>query len=174
MKKIVYSLLVFLAIFTLTGCTETVSKDEDGNLKTEFSISETATVNDTKIKINSVKKLDKECSWEFDGECQSYTEPSNDYFLIIDVTIENTGDEDLTISSMMSFDLKDSNGEKGSYALLTESITSQLDDTLMPGDTLKGQIAYDVKDSEKYNFYYLDSLIDDQIKFIINKTDITQ
>ncbi len=172
MKKILSIGLLILAILGSTGCQETVSQDENGNTKTEFSISETAIVNDTKIKINSVKKIETECAWEYNGQCQSYTEPDNDYFLIIDLTIENTGSEELAISSMMSFDLKDSSGEKGSYALLTESITSQLDGSVMAGDLLKGQIAYDVKESETYNFYYLDSLLDDQIKFIINQSDI--
>lgn len=173
MKKLMMVGTILLLILGLSGCGETVSTDEDGNEKTEFSISETANVNDTKIRINSVTRIDSECAWEYDGECQSYTEPENDFFLVIDVTIENTGSDELTISSIMSFDLRDSNGEKGSYAYL-DAVTSQLDGTLMVGDILKGQIAFDVKDSESYNFYYLDSLIDDQIKFIINKTDITQ
>ena len=72
---------------------------------------------------------------------------------------------------MMSFELKDSNGEKGKYAFLTEAISSQLDGTVMAGDLLKGQIAYDIKDSETFNFYYSDNL-DDQVKFTINKSDI--
>lgn len=173
MKKLMMLGTALLLILGLSGCTETVSTDNDGNEKTEFSIQETANVNDTKIHVNSVTRVDNECSWEYDGECQSYTEPENDFFLVIDVTIENTGSDELAVSSLMSFDLRDSNGEKGSYAYL-DAVTSQLDGTLMAGDNLKGQIAFDVKDSESYNFYYLDSLIDDQIKFVINKTDITQ
>lgn len=175
MKKIVLGLMLPLILFGLTGCTsETVSTDENGNTKNEFSINETATVNDTKIKINSVTKIDKECFWEYNGQCQSYTEPDNDYFIIIDLTIENTGTDELNISSLMSFDLKDTSGEKGSYAFLTNSINSQLDGSIMAGDLLKGQIAYDVKDADKYNFYYSDSLFDKQIKFVINKSDISE
>lgn len=171
MKKILGIGLIMLSIIELTGCEENVPQDDSENEKKQFNISETATINDTKIKINSIKKIEKECSWEYDGECQSYTEPDNDYFLVIDLTIENTGSEDLAVSSMMSFELKDSNGEKGKYAFLTEAISSQLDGTVMAGDLLKGQIAYDVKDSETFNFYYSDNL-DDQVKFTINKSDI--
>ena len=144
----------------------------DGNSKKEFSINETATVNNTKIKINSVKKIDKECLWEYDGKCQSYSEPENDFFILIDLTIENTGDKETNVSSIMSFDIKDTNGEKGKYSLLTKNIQSQLDGGIMAGDLLKGQIAYDVKDSEQYYFYYSDSLLDTHIKFVINKNDI--
>lgn len=172
MKKLLMIGLTMVLLAGITGCTETVSQDESGNEKKEFTLTETAIVNDTKIKINSVTKLERECSWEYDGECQSYTEPENDYFLVIDLTIENNGSEELNISSMMSFDLKYSNGERGKYALLTEAISSQLDGSIMSGDLLKGQIAYDVKDSDTFNFYYLDSLLDDQIKFVINKSDM--
>lgn len=173
MKRVLKTLLLlFTVTLLITGCTDTQSTDEDGNKKREFSITETATVNDTDIKINSVEKIEKECSWEFEGVCQSYNEPENDYFLLIDLTIENNGEEDLAISSLLTFDLKNSEGEKGNYAMLTNSINSQLDGSIMPGDLLKGQIAYDVKESEAFNFYYQDSLLDDNIKFIINKDDI--
>lgn len=175
MKKLKLLAVTSLLLLSLTGCTEeTVTTDEKGNTKKEFSITETASVNDTKIKINSVKKVTKDCLIEYDGKCQSYTEPENDYFLVIDLTIENTGDEELSISSMVSFDLKNTSGEKGEYTFLTESVSSQLDGSVMSGDLLKGQIAYDVKDDEKFNFYYSDSLLDDQIKFVINKTDIIE
>lgn len=172
-RWVVLALILLVVVACAMGSNEgTTSTDDKGNKKTEFSIGETATVNNTKIKINSVKKVDKECLWEYENSCQSYNEPENDFFIVVDLTIENKGSEELSISSILSFNLKDSSGEKGKYALLTESINSQLDNSIMPGDLLKGQIAYDVKDSEKYYFYYSDSLLDNQIKFIINKNDI--
>ena len=175
MKKIISLLTLCIVSFGIVGCTgSTVSKDEKGNTKTVFSANETATVNNTNIKINSIKKIYKECLLEYDGECQSYNEPKNDYFLLIDLTIENNDEEELNVSSMMSFELKDSSGEKGEYALLTNGISSQLDGSVMSGDILKGQIAYDVKDSDTYSFYYLDSLLDDKIKFNINSSDISE
>ena len=73
-----------------------------------------------------------------------------------------------------NFDLKDDNGEKGNLEITLDAINSSLDNSIMANDKLKGQIAYDVKDSEKYYLYYQDSLIDDNIKFIINKSDITE
>lgn len=172
MKKLFGTLLLIISIYLMTGCVETVSTDEKGNSKKEFTINEIATVNTSKIKINSVKKINKECFWEYNGKCQSYTNPENDFFLIIDLTIENTGNKETNISSLMSFDIKDTNGEKGKYTFLTKSIKSQLDGGIMAGDLLKGQIAYDVKNSEKYYFYYRDSLLDTNIKFVINKNDI--
>lgn len=173
MKKIILGFIsIFTLSFMLTGCTGTISTDDKGNIKKEFNISETATVNKTKIKINSVKKVKSECMSEYDNECLLKTEPENDYFLVIDLTIENTDSEELSVSSIMSFNLKDTNGEQGKYTFLSKNVTSQLDGSVMANDLLKGQIAYDVKDSDKFYFYYIDSLLDDQIKFIINKSDI--
>lgn len=175
MKKIGILIVSLLLVFNLTGCGEkTLTKDEEGNKKTTFNINETATVNKTKIKINSVKKIMSECSWEFEGTCYAESKPDGDFYLLVDLTIENTGEDSLNISSIMSFELKDSNGEKGQYALLTKNITSQLDGSVMSNDMLKGQIAFDVKEAESYNFYYQDSLLDDKIKFTINKSDITE
>lgn len=172
MKKVLTGLLIVAISMVMAGCTETKSSDEDGNSKRDFNISETAIVNNTKIKINAIKKIEKECLWEYDGKCQSWKEPDNDIFIVIDLTIENTGDDDLSISSMMSFELKDKNGNKGIYALLTNSIKSQLDGKVMKNDKLTGQIGYDVKSADIYNFYFKNSLLDNSIKFIINPSDI--
>lgn len=167
-----FIVFLFVVTFLITGCMDPNSTNEKGQKTSEFKMGETATVNNTKIVINSVTKIDKECAFEWDGKCENYTEPENDYFLLIDLTIENVGNETLSISSLMSFDLKDNNGEKGSLSFMLDSIKSSLDGDVMAGDKLKGQIAFDVKDSDVYYFYYSDSLIDNPIKFVINKEDI--
>lgn len=174
MKKIFCFLAILSITFFITGCTETVSSDDKGNTKTEFNINETAIVNNTKIKINSVKKINSECSWEFEGKCYSLNEPENDYFLLIDLTLENNGDEEVSISSLMQFELKLPNGEKASQEYMLDAVKSSLDGSIMPNDLLKGQIAFDVSNEEYYYFYYQDGLLDDNIKFIINKNEISE
>ena len=175
MKKVLLTLILCASVLCLTGCVEVdTTKDEQGNEKTTFNISETAIVNNAKIKINSVKKIKSECAVEYSGSCYSTTNPENDFFLVIDLTIENNGSEELAISSMLSFDLKDSTGEQGKYALLTKSINSQLDGSIMANDLLKGQIAYDVKQSNTYNFYFKDNILGKSIKFTINISDISE
>lgn len=174
MKKFFCFLAILSITFFITGCTETVSSDDKGNTKTEFNINETAIVNNTKIKINSVKKINSECSWEFEEKCYSLNEPENDYFLLIDLTLENNGDEELSISSLMQFELKLPNGEKASQEYMLDAVKSSLDGSIMPNDLLKGQIAFDVSDEEYYYFYYQDGLLDDNIKFVINKNEISE
>ena len=54
-KKLTVALMLILML-CITGCSNnTVSTDTKGNQKTEFTINEVANVNNTKIKINSVK-----------------------------------------------------------------------------------------------------------------------
>ena len=171
MKTKFIVLFLFISL-TITGCSLTESTNEKGEKTSEFNVEETAKVNNTKMVINSVTKIDKECSFEWEGKCESYTEPENDYFLLVDLTVENIGSETLSISSLMSFDLKDNNGEKGSLSFMLDAVKSSLDGDVMAGDKLKGQIAFDVKDSDVYYFYYSDSLVDSPIKFVINKEDI--
>lgn len=171
MKTKFIVLFLFISL-TITGCSLTESTNEKGEKTSEFNVGEIAKVNNTKMVINSVTKIYKECSFEWEGKCESYTEPENDYFLLVDLTVENIGSETLSISSLMSFDLKDNNGEKGSLSFMLDAVKSSLDGDVMAGDKLKGQIAFDVKDSDVYYFYYFDSLGDSPIKFVINKEDI--
>lgn len=172
MKK-KFIILVCVLSFVLCGCFSSAdSTNEKGKKTIEFNFGEIAKVNDTKITLNSVKKIEKECLYKWEGKCQSYTEPDNDYFLLIDLTIANDGKENLSISSLLSFDLKDNNGEKGSITYLLNSVKSQLDGDIVAGDKLKGQIAFDVKDSDVFYFYYRDGLLDSPVKFVINKGDI--
>lgn len=171
MKTKFIVLFLFISL-TITGCSLTESTNEKGEKTSEFNVGEIAKVNNTKMVINSVTKIYKECSFEWEGKCESYTEPENDYFLLVDLTVENIGSKTLSISSLMSFDLKDNNGEKGSLSFMLDAVKSSLDGDVMAGDKLKGQIAFDVKDSNVYYFYYSDSLVDSPIKFVINKEDI--
>lgn len=175
MRKFIMVLIIILMTFTVSGCfQETVTKDTEGNTKNEFSIGETAVVNNTKITINSVKKIEKECLFEYDGKCESYNKPDGDYFLVIDITIENIGEEEMSISSLMQFELKNSSGEKADQSVTLQAVKSSLDGNVMAHDILKGQLGYDVTDSEYYYLYYQDSLLDDSIKIKINKTDIVE
>lgn len=173
MKKYInISAIILVFTILLTGCTGTTTTDEDGNTRREFTINEKAIVNDAEIKINSVKRIDSDCFWEYEGECQSETLPDNDFFLIIDLTIENKGDEDLNVSSLLSFNLKNTDGEEGDLNIFLNTVNTQLDGSIMPGDLLKGQIAYDVSESDNYYFYFRDNLLSKDVRFTIDSSDI--
>lgn len=173
MKKILSFILVLFISLSITGCTEVTEPSKTEN-KTEYKINETANVDNVNVKINSVKKIYSECSWEYDGECYSLTEPEKDYFLLIDLTLENNRDEEVSISSILQFELKMPDGEKAENEYMLNAVTSSLDGNIMANDLLKGQIAFDVSDEEYYYFYYQDGLLGDSIKFVINNSDIIE
>lgn len=175
MKRFLIGFVILFACLTLCGCTEADKKDENGNKKEVFNFGEVAVVNNVSIKLNSVKKILSECLFEWDGACQSESKPDNDYFLIVDLTIENKKEEDINVSSIMCFEMKMPDGEKvNSKILLGDTVTSQLDGTVLPGELLKGQIVYDVKESDEYYFYFKEGGFSSPIKFIIKASDITE
>lgn len=184
MKKTIAVITLFIMLLFSTGCmsdtivttNETGEENLNQNIKTnqEFKVGDEVTVNQTKLKINSVKKIVQECAWEWDGQCQSYTKPDNDYFLLIDMTFENIGTEQQTISTIMQFELKTPDGEKLNQEYMLDAVKSSLDGSIMVNDKLKGQIAFDVTDQDYYYFYYKDGLLDDNVKFTIKREDILE
>jgi hypothetical protein len=77
----------------------------------------------------------------------------NGNILKANFTIENTGSQDVNVSSMLSFYAKDSDGVK-----LEEDYfncgSSSLDGTVIPGDKLKGDICFKLGDNKDIRFYY--------------------
>lgn len=70
----------------------------------------------------------------------------------LDLTIENLSDEEMAISSMMSFELKDSDGRKQDYKLVTD-LNGQLDGKVLQGEKMSGEIVYEVEKEKPINFY---------------------
>jgi hypothetical protein len=71
--------------------------------------------------------------------------------------IYNGGQKDVSISSMVSFEAKDSEGAKGKFKFATQG--TQLDGTLVPGDTLKGTLSWEFSPkASDLKIYYTDNL----------------
>lgn len=73
-------------------------------------------------------------------------------------TIENKGDDDLTVSSMLSFSAKDAEGTKLEQEIFDCS-SSSLDGKLLAGDKLKGDICWKGLSTESARIYYEASLL---------------
>lgn len=67
-------------------------------------------------------------------------------FLIVDLTIRNISDQPQGISSWLQFALKDSTGQKRGETLVDN--VNGPDGNLAPGDTVRGQIGYEVPRSQ--------------------------
>lgn len=67
-------------------------------------------------------------------------------------TIENTGKDDVAISSLLSFTAKDSEGTKLEQSLL--DCGTSLDGTIIPGDKLKGDLCWKTGGAKGIKIYY--------------------
>ncbi|MDD3452994.1 MAG: DUF4352 domain-containing protein [Bacilli bacterium] len=171
MKKILMFIFVICSLFLLSGC----NKNDNADITmSEYNMNETALANDIKIKINSVKKIVSECFWNLDNVCQSYTNPKNDFFLIIDLTIENDSKKDINVSATDSFGLTTKDNKVAEKRSDLNSIMVSLNGTIMKKNKLSGQLAFDVKKSDEYYFYYENSLTGKLIKIVIKNADITE
>lgn len=69
--------------------------------------------------------------------------PNADGELVVVILVDNSaGAEKLTVSSIASFDAKDADGNKGQMAMLLGADTAQIDGEVLPGDKLRGHVAY--------------------------------
>ncbi|HEY7127687.1 MAG TPA: DUF4352 domain-containing protein [Ktedonobacterales bacterium] len=69
-------------------------------------------------------------------------------YLVVDVTVKNLGSQKQTVSSLLSFTLKDSTGQKYDEAI-TSGVGTPPDGDLTAGDQLKGQLVYEVPATQK-------------------------
>lgn len=85
-----------------------------------------------------------------------FDEPEEDLFVVANLTIENTGDDEQAISSIMNMELKDDEGYSYHTTFLMEGTKGQLDGEIEPGGKMRGEIPFDVADSETYELHFSD------------------
>jgi len=127
------------------------SNDVNGNEKEideDLLVGDTVNFDGLKITLNEVRD---EPGGDFD-------EPNEDLFIVANLTIVNTTDEEHPISSLMSVDLKDEEGYSYNATFLVEGTQGQLDGAVEPGETMRGEVAFDTSESGSYELYYSDAL----------------
>lgn len=102
-----------------------------------YAVGETVKISNVQVVINEVK--------EVPGTEYYKPEPGN-RFISADLTVENLGSVDYTVSSMMLFTLKDSTGQEYSISIsgIVASGGQSLDGTIVPGDKLRGLLVFEV------------------------------
>ncbi|MGQ9682035.1 MAG: DUF4352 domain-containing protein [Anaerolineae bacterium] len=73
--------------------------------------------------------------------------------LMAEFTIENRGNEDVSLSSMLSFQARDADGSKLEQEVF-DCGSSSLDGKVLPGDKLKGSICWKATGAGPYRIYY--------------------
>lgn len=137
-------------------------QDDSQEEKTkELGIGDSVTFDGLELTLNSVAA----------DQGNDFETPQEDKYLIVDMTVKNTTEESKTVSSIMNLSLKDTEGYKYDMALYS-GIKSQLDGEVAPGDTLRGQIAFDVPESETYELLFDDPFTSGQAVWTIPAGEI--
>jgi len=147
MNKLTYLLSIGI-IAVLLGCESTnvptqvtpstASTPEQSTPKTTtFKVGDTFKLGDLQYRVNGVRTT---------NGTNEYMKPKDgNTFLMIEITIENQGNADATISSMMSFRLTDKDGR--SQDLSMEALSGakgKLDGSIPPGRKMTGEVGYEV------------------------------
>ncbi len=125
-----------------------------------FNIGDTVEcVDGLKITVNGVRTSNG-------GEFMRPIE-GNEY-IYVDATIENTSDEDKTISSLLMFDVVDYNG-KSMDLVLAEDSNGHLDGTIKPGEKLSGEYVVEAPvERAELEFQFDSSLVGNKVSILLN------
>lgn len=129
-----------------------------------FKVGETAELNGVKVTMTDYKE----------SKGKEYNKPTDgNVFVLAEFEIENNTDEELNISSLLSFEAyaDDYALNYSLSALLAKKDATQLDGTIAPGKKMKGCIGYEVaSDWKNIEIHFTDNVwSDSKFKFEINK-----
>ena len=177
MKQVIRSLLILLSLLLMASCSDntTVVNPTNGNDSNDNTNQETENpAPSTKVYgSNEIIEFSNGLSLQIletrTDMGVEYMEPEegNEYFYIM-IQFINNSEESESISSLMQFELKDDNGIEQEMAIFAEGVGS-LDGTVLPGDKMTGEIAYELPiDVEgPLYLYFLPDLFSDPIKIKI-------
>jgi hypothetical protein len=142
MKKFLYSFLILTCVFfVLAGCNDVKPEKVDAetvgktNAKIEtFKIGDSVKAGNLIFTVNSTRT---------DAGGEFIKPDEGKIYYIIDVTVENTGDEPESVSSLMMFKLIDSDGYNYSVTFGPET-QGQVDGEISAGRKLRGELVYEI------------------------------
>lgn len=122
------------------GDKQKVDQDKGEDPKTEtFNIGDTIKMGDLTIVVNAVRT----------DQGNEFIKPDEgNIYYIIDVTIENNGEEEVAISSLAMFKLYDSEGYNYSITVGPDT-KGQLDGNLGSGRKMRGELVYEIPTDAK-------------------------
>lgn len=134
---------------------------EESNSSVGLGVGDTAEGPGFTITLNSVRSSEED----------SFSGPDNDFYLILDMTIENTSDEEASVSSLASFDLKGSDLYQYSVGYFAD-VKGDLDGSIPAGSKLRGEVAFDVPALSFYEFTYKHDFFGSSVTFLIDESDL--
>lgn len=115
------------------------------------SIGDTIKLNELNITLHGVRT----------SQGNEFFKPEYAKFLIVDLTIENASNEAQTISTLLQMSLQDSEAYQYNVSLFTE-VKGSLDGELGIGRKVRGEVAFDVPESNYYEFIFEDPFLGGQ------------
>lgn len=185
-KLIKLLVLLFLSAMVLVACDEaSIEKvDSDGNSSEatkeeqpkeetkeetkpetqQLKIGETVDFDGLKITLNSARI---EPGGEFD-------EPQEEQFVVVNLTAENTTGEEQVVSSIMNIELKDREGYTYNTTILMEGTKGQFDGSIVAGDSLRGEIPFDVPVADQYELHFSDPFKSGKAIWVLPANELEQ
>lgn len=142
----------------------TNKNESDANTENNFDLSlgEDAIFNGVTITLHSAKFVPG----------NDYEVPKNDCFIVVHLTANNGSDEDFILSSLLNVSLADNDGHTYTATVLTEGAGEPFDGDVKQGDTLDGDIPFDVIESDTYELHFTDPFQSGEATWVIEKEDI--
>lgn len=191
MKKVLLLVLLVVAGSILAACGESnispVNEDVSANeAESESESNENTEESTNEDQVEQSEDLSVGDTINFDGlhitvndayityaENDEFVEPMNDFFLVVDASIENTTDEEAAVSSLMQISLLDAEGYSQDIDVMLNT-KGQLDGEIGAGRKLAGEVAFDVTDSEYYEFIFEDPFTTGQAIWKFNKDELEE
>lgn len=191
MKKVVWTMLVVFVVVggILVGCggeadiqkvdaepNEPKVEETQGEVKEEevkeeepkneiLTIGDRVKFNDLYVTVKSVRK--------YAGNPDKWEEPDRDYFLVFDVEVDNKGEKAYNLSSLLQFSVYDADGYSQDRGIFVTTRGS-LDGEVGAGRKMAGEIAFDVDDSEYFEFVFEQFLSTGQAIWKVEASTITE
>lgn len=86
-----------------------------------------------------------------------FIKPKNGQFLVVSVSMQNTGTKSTNVSSMLSFELRDDAGQSYTETIVPDA-PKPPDGEIAAGDKLAGALSFDVPKGKSYRLYFKNSL----------------
>ena len=176
MTKIMVAVLGTLLTLGISGCAsgDTISgaSSEMTDSNTEQSSGETpgsANVGDTRLDSSGVAVT--LLSVESKKSSSLGTGPDNDFFMLAEFELDNQSEEEVAISSLLSFTLTGESGRGYDISIFVD-LDGNLDGSIQPGRKMLGEIAFDASKEDLYYLMVKPSLFSDGVEFEILGSDI--
>ena len=140
------------------------ANEEEVVEKEDLGIGATVDFNGLHVTLNGAKKYEGDGDWEV---------PDNDYYVIVDISIENNTDEPANISTMLQMDLMDPSGYAQDMDIMVDTRGS-LDGEVGAGRTMAGEISFDADESDFYEFIFQDPFMSGQAIWKIEASELTE